>query len=606
MADLNYIDRDAEIKIVGQDSTGDSLNYVSADVNGNMFVKDYSDGPVTPGSAASVSSLIGGQFNTALPTLTTTQQSAIQRDSSGRLIIRPLTSSDVISAVQSGTWTVQQGTPPWSVVGTLTYNNSSPLANNIGVLPAIAENVVNPSRYTSNAQVLLVTDIAGNTNVDLQYYMGSAVSATNPIVFTLSDGLNTLNRSISAYGTAPVGTAVQGVNAYITNNPEISAIYNSTPPTLSNGQQSPLQLDMNGNLKISGTISAVNFSVSGTGFSFPAYATYVGGAVTTSSPTYNTGNLGALSLTTAGALRIDGSGVTQPVSQVGGPWTQNLTEIGGSAIALGQTTMSASIPVTIASNQSALSVTQGTSPWVVSQSSTPWLTSDAADGSVAGGTAGTKSMLAGGVYNSTLPTLTNGQQASLQLDSAGYLLIAPPLDVFPATQNITVIDSASTTVTGVNGQNFITGTPTAGSASNFTLASEYSVVVQVTGTWTGTLQIEISMDGGTTWSPNPVNQDGTNYILNAFSGNFTGRANTAGYTNFRVRAIAAMTGTAVVKISETVGLNTVYINNAIKITDNSGDVAVISSTGSIHVLSTTAGPVTPGTVAKFRSYWWPI
>jgi hypothetical protein len=45
-----------------------------------------------------------------------------------------------------------------------------------------------------------------------------------------------------------------------------------------------------------------------------------------------------------------------------------------------------------------------------------------ADGSVAGGTAGTKSMLAGGVYNTTLPTLTNGQQAALQLDSSGKLL----------------------------------------------------------------------------------------------------------------------------------------------------------------------------------------
>jgi len=56
-----------------------------------------------------------------------------------------------------------------------------------------------------------------------------------------------------------------------------------------------------------------------------------------------------------------------------------LNQVGGAAIALGQTTMSASIPVTIASNQSAIpvtltsttitgtvAVTQSTSPWVVS------------------------------------------------------------------------------------------------------------------------------------------------------------------------------------------------------------------------------------------------
>lgn len=38
------------------------------------------------------------------------------------------------------------------------------------------------------------------------------------------------------------------------------------------------------------------------------------GAVTTSAPTYTTGTDNALSLTTTGSLRVDGSGVTQPVS----------------------------------------------------------------------------------------------------------------------------------------------------------------------------------------------------------------------------------------------------------------------------------------------------
>jgi hypothetical protein len=91
MADQNYIDRTAETKIVGQDATGNSVNYVGADANGNMLVKDTSAGPVTPGTVAAASNLVGGQFNTTLPTLTTGQQSAIQLDSSGRLIIAPQT-----------------------------------------------------------------------------------------------------------------------------------------------------------------------------------------------------------------------------------------------------------------------------------------------------------------------------------------------------------------------------------------------------------------------------------------------------------------------------------------------------------------------------------
>lgn len=49
------------------------------------------------------------------------------------------------------------------------------------------------------------------------------------------------------------------------------------------------------------------------------------------------------------------------------------------------------------------------------------ITASAAFGSASGGTAGTVSDLVGGIYNSSAPTLTNGQQASLQLDVKGNL-----------------------------------------------------------------------------------------------------------------------------------------------------------------------------------------
>jgi len=62
------------------------------------ITKDQSDGPVSPGTVASFSQLIGGQFNTVLPTLTTGQQSAIQVDASARQIIAPLTNASVVKA----------------------------------------------------------------------------------------------------------------------------------------------------------------------------------------------------------------------------------------------------------------------------------------------------------------------------------------------------------------------------------------------------------------------------------------------------------------------------------------------------------------------------
>src|ERR1019366_7845524 len=87
MADLDYIHATGETKIVGQDATGNNVNYVGADANGNMLVKDYSDGPVTPGTVAATSSLIGGQYNTTTPTLTTAQQAALQLNQFGALMI---------------------------------------------------------------------------------------------------------------------------------------------------------------------------------------------------------------------------------------------------------------------------------------------------------------------------------------------------------------------------------------------------------------------------------------------------------------------------------------------------------------------------------------
>jgi hypothetical protein len=80
---------------------------------------------------------------------------------------------------------------------------------------------------------------------------------------------------------------------------------------------------------VSGTVTAANASVSTTGTAPPGSATYIGGSVTTAAPSYTTGQMNALSLTTTGLLRVDGSGVTQPVS---GTVTSNIGTTGGIAL----------------------------------------------------------------------------------------------------------------------------------------------------------------------------------------------------------------------------------------------------------------------------------
>jgi hypothetical protein len=147
-----------------------------------------------------------------------------------------------------------------------------------------------------------------------------------------------------------------------------------------------------------------NASVSATAASPPASATYVGGSVTTAPPTYTTGQMDPLSLTTAGLLRVDGSNVTQPIS---GTVTANA--------GIGTFTVAG----TVTANQG------GT--WTVqpgnTANTTPWLVTDSSDGPVTPGAVAGKSSLIGGQFNTVLPTLTNTQQSAIQLDSSGRVIV---------------------------------------------------------------------------------------------------------------------------------------------------------------------------------------
>lgn len=174
--------------------------------------------------------LVQGAVTTAAPTYVTGNSSALSLTTAGALrvdgsgVTQPVSIAGNINinnfpAVQ--TVAPNAGTS-WNVIGALTNNNAAPAATLIGVLPALAESAINASRYTTGNQVLPVVDLAGNTNVDLQYYLGAAVSKTNPIATTITDGTNTLTNALSAYGTAPTGTFVEGVNAFITNAPTVA------------------------------------------------------------------------------------------------------------------------------------------------------------------------------------------------------------------------------------------------------------------------------------------------------------------------------------------------------------------------------------------------
>jgi hypothetical protein len=182
-----------------QDGSGNAITSTGAALDINLKtssitlnVKDTSDGPVTPGAVATNSMLMGGQFNTALPTLTNTQQSALQLDSNGRIIIRPLTSADVVSAVQSGNWSVrlQDGS------GNVITSTSSALDENVkswmgSVAPTVGQKTMANSLPVAIAsdQTSLKTPLDILTSGTITALNGTVVSTLNgtgSLVFTLT------------------------------------------------------------------------------------------------------------------------------------------------------------------------------------------------------------------------------------------------------------------------------------------------------------------------------------------------------------------------------------------------------------------------------------
>lgn len=153
------------------------------------IVKDQADGSATGGTAASFSMLAGGLYNSSLPTLTTGQQSALQLDSSGRLIIRPLTSADVVTSAQGAPNTAANAWPTKITDGTNTAAVKAASTAAGATDPALVVSL------SPNSPLPAGTNLLGAVNLDIG---GSAVSPTNPVPVSFSN--------------APIGSAINDYN----------------------------------------------------------------------------------------------------------------------------------------------------------------------------------------------------------------------------------------------------------------------------------------------------------------------------------------------------------------------------------------------------------
>lgn len=279
--------------------------------------------------------------------------------------------------------------------------------------------------------------------------------------------------------------------------------------------------------------SSSNASVGPTGSAAPSSATEIAGVTAG-------GILVPAKITAGGSLLVDASGTTQPVSG-----TVTVVQPTGTNL---HTVVDAQVLPTGAATSALQSTTQG---------------------SATGGTAATASQLDGGIYNSSAPTLTTGQQAALQLDVNGQLRVTAagvPTSLGQKTmansQSIAIASDQSTVPTSssdvvasgnITIQNSFpsSGAPTAGSTVSVTgLNGMCTATIQVTGTFTGNLSPQITLDG-TNWivAPALINYNTGLSALNMSSAVQTiWQVEITGASAFRVSANAAVTGTAVVTI----------------------------------------------------------
>lgn len=224
----------------------------------------------------------------------------------------------------------------------ISNNNPLPIwGPNASLTPAINTNPIkiagayntSPPAVTNGQMVDLQTDASGNLKVNIaagaaaggtsiqdgtaftrgttpETPAAGVVSTNNPALTAGNAGalsLDTLgNLRVLPYGTLiDAGTFTRGTNFEL----PVGAAVDSTAPTLTAGKAAALSLDTAGNLRVNvvtgGGAGGTSLADGSTFTRNTTLETPVGGAVDSSSPTLTAGKLAALSLDTAGNLRVN-------------------------------------------------------------------------------------------------------------------------------------------------------------------------------------------------------------------------------------------------------------------------------------------------------------
>lgn len=287
--------------------------------------------------------------------------------------------------------------------------------------------------------------------------------------------------------------------------------------------------------------------------------------------------------TVAVTVQGNASGVPMPISGTvtitpSGEQNVNLNQVGGSAISIGQQLSAASLPVVLPASQ----ITTLTPPTTVTvtQASGSNLHVDVDASALP--TGASTSTLQSSVQSApgtpqTVAVTVQGNASGVPVPVSGAITTTPAADTYNTTGTITTQDLVTTSTTYFNGQVWYSGTPTAGSFAAIAINNLNSVDIEITGTWTGTLQSEVSFDGGTNWILHSIHQIGSAAFPSSYTNNIVGSLNAAGKTNVRVRATAPITGTANIRFNESVNSTNIYVANPIKLVDASSNTSTIQA-----------------------------
>ena len=332
------------LRVDGSGVTQPVSGTVTANAGTGTFAISAASLPLPTGAATAVKQPAIGTAGSASVDVITVQgissMTALKVD--GSAVTQPVSGTITANIGTSGSLALD------ATVAKLTVAQNAALGSNTQVLNGASVTTAAPTYTTGNIQPLsLSTSGALRVDIGATSVNGTAIkvdgsAVTQPVSGTVTANAGTGTFAVSGTVTANIGTSgslaldatvakvnvAQGAATGSNTGPMIQGVATTGAPSYTTATVNPFSLDTAGNLRVNVVTGGSSGTVAQSSTTSGQSGNLVQGAVTTAAPTYTTAQTNPLSLTTAGALRVDigatsvngtaikvdGSAVTQPVS----------------------------------------------------------------------------------------------------------------------------------------------------------------------------------------------------------------------------------------------------------------------------------------------------